>query len=106
MVSLAAGWRPQARRTVLEFLNNYGGWEPSRNIGLSYRPARLHTHSLAELVLGLLKSLKIRAQVGGKMDFWNGIEFPCPTNMLIFEAGTDFSCPADSCHIVYVLEMH
>jgi hypothetical protein len=34
-------------------------------IGLSYRPSRLH--SLAELVLGLLKSLKIRAQVGGKM---------------------------------------
>ncbi len=41
-------------------------------IGLSYRPARLH--SLAELVHGLLKSLKIWAQVGGKMVFWNGIE--------------------------------
>jgi hypothetical protein len=43
-------------------------------IGLSYQPARLHTHSLSELVHGLLKSFKIRAQVGGKMDFWNGIE--------------------------------
>jgi hypothetical protein len=45
---------------MLEFLNNLWGARNRVEIGLSYRPARLHTHSLAELVpwnrfLGSLK---------------------------------------------------
>jgi hypothetical protein len=54
------GQNPLVWCTVLEFLNNLWGLRNRVGIGfLSYRPARLHR--LAELIPGLLKSLKIRA---------------------------------------------
>jgi hypothetical protein len=51
---------------VLEFLNNLGT-RIGVGIGLSYRPARLHIgwrNDYLHSILGLLKSLKIRALAG------------------------------------------
>jgi hypothetical protein len=45
---------------ILYCLKNTGSVGPVRQIGLSYRPARLH--SLAELIPGLLNCLQILTQ--------------------------------------------
>ncbi len=56
---------PSSCGPVLEFLNNLWAARNQVGIGLSYRPARLDMFGgidSLESILGLLKSLKIRAQ--------------------------------------------